>query len=257
MNAISKVTILSLVAAGQFALATPAAAVTEIFASYLPTAAGSNMRYQKTGLNDGLIYTVSSSTSVALGSTAVRFSFIGGPLASLGILDASFVFSGIATDNPALSLGGLLIQSLDSGFFGFTYTGLTPLHVGSATYTTGSNLLSGSFSGGQIFGTASGSSGSITASTPPTTAVQYTSDFRTFDPLADKDFALALTAITPFLVRVNPDSSINSFRAVSTGAFSTELGAMVPEPRVWGLFVVGFGLVGVRLRRRDTKVAVC
>ncbi|QYE34066.1 hypothetical protein KZX46_14815 [Polymorphobacter sp. PAMC 29334] len=256
MSVLSKITMISLAAAGSLALATPAAAVTEIFASYLPTAAGSNMRYQKTGVGNGLIYTVATPKSSSLGSTAVKFSFIGGPLASLGILDGSFVFSGIATDNPALSLGGLVIQTLDSGFFGFTYTGATTLHVGSKTYTTGANLLSGSFTGGQIFGTARGSSGSVTASTPPVSAVQYSSDFRTFDPLLDKDFALALTAITPFLSRLNSDNSINSFRAVSTGAFSTEVAA-VPEPQVWGLLVAGFGLVGVRLRRRHNKVFAC
>lgn len=256
MNAISKVTILSLAVVGQFALATPAAAVTEIFASYLPTSPGSNMRYQKTGIADGLVYTVSNSTATTPGSTAVRFSFIGGPLASLGILDASFVFSAIATDSPALSLGGLLNQSLDSGVFGFTYTGATALHVGAMTYTTGSNLLSGSFTGGQIFGTTRGSSGSITDSTPPAIAVQYSSDFRTFDPASDKDFALALTAIAPVLGRVNTDNSINSFRAVSTGAFSTDV-AIVPEPQVWGLLVAGFGLVGLRLRRRETKIMAC
>jgi len=119
MKALSKITMFSLVAARQFAMATSAAAVTEIFASFIPSKFGSNIRYQKSGTNDGLVYTVANSTATTLGSTAVKFSFIGGSLESLGILNASFVFSGIATDNSALSLGGLLIQSLDSGFFGF------------------------------------------------------------------------------------------------------------------------------------------
>ncbi|UAJ12698.1 PEP-CTERM sorting domain-containing protein [Glacieibacterium megasporae] len=256
MNISAKLAMITLVAAGQFSISTPAAAVTEIFASYTPTRRGSNMLYFKTGSNDGRIFTVANSTATLKGATAVKFSFVGGPLASLGILNSAFTFDGIAIDNPALSLGGLLIQSLDSGTFSFKYTGLTPLIVGTNVYLTGANLLSGKFLGGQIFGTAAGSAGSVTASTPPKPAVTYTSDLRTFDESLDKDFALALTAITPFLTRVNSDSSINTFRAVSTGGFSTEL-SVVPEPQIWGLLVAGFGLIGFRLRRQSAKVYAC
>lgn len=251
MNRFSRAAALAIIAAGPLLVAAPAVAATEIFASYLPTAPGSNMRYQKVGEASGLFYTVATSTSTSVGATQVRFSFIGA-LASLGILDAAFTFTGTATDNPALSAGGLLIQTLDSGSFSFNYTGAAPLVVGSNIYTTGANLLSGSFLNGQIFGTAAGSSGSVTASTPPISSVTYSSDFRTFDQTLDKDFALALTAITPVLSRLDGDSSIATFRTISTGAFSTDVTA-VPEPQIWGLLVAGFGLTGLRLRRRATR----
>lgn len=151
-------------------------------------------------------------------------------------------------DDPSLSIGGLLIQSIDSGSLAFTYTGTTPLVVGSDIYTTGANLLTATYTQGIIFGTASGSAGSAIASTPNGTVV-YTSDFLDFTASSAKDFALALTAITPLLNRVNPDSSIASFSGVAAGVFSNEA-PPIPEPSVWAMLIAGYAMVGASLRQR-------
>ena len=135
----------------------------------------------------------------------------------------------------------------------FTYAGLTPLIVGSSVFTTGANLLTASFTNGNIFGSIEGSAGSVLSSTPLGT-IAYTSDFLTFDTSTSRDFALALTSITPLFSRLDANSSVASFRALAAGVFSNEAAATVPEPETRALMIAGFAIVGVASRRRRNTV---
>ena len=38
-------------------------------------------------------------------------------------------------------------------------------------------------------------------------------------------------------------------------AAAAEVGGTVPEPAMWALMVVGFGLIGASLRRRERRTA--
>jgi hypothetical protein len=249
MSVITRLIASTSIAIGSLTISTPALALNDIFASYIPVRTGSNIRYEKIGVDNGSLFTIATTDGTSPGATAVRFSYVASGLTSLGILDADFFSVSTTRDNPALSIGGLLIQNIDSGSFSFTYRGTEPLVVGSNTYFTGANLLSGTYTNGSVFGTREGSSGSAIASTP-IGVVTYTSDLLNFTDTTNKDFSLALTALTPFLTRVDAASSIGSFRAASAGVFSNELVASVPEPYVWGTMIVGFAMVGLQLRQR-------
>lgn len=223
------------------------------FASFIPTTTGANVRYEKTGTASGAFYTIDTPTSSSAGSTDVRFSFLDPVLSSLGVLDARWTNFAATADNSALSIGGLLIQNVDSGTKQFTYTGTAPLVVGTSVFTTGANLLTATFTNGFIFGVNGSSAGSVTDSRPNGT-LTFTSDFLTFSNAGSADIALALSAISPSLNRLNPDSSIAGFRAVAAGVFSTEVlpsvGPGIPEPSVWAMLIAGYLMVGTGIRRR-------
>ena len=59
-----------------------------------------------------------------------------------------------------------------------------------------------------------------------------------------------------------PTAALRTFRAVAIGAFSTDgaptvtldPGTPVPEPVVWGLMVIGFGMLGAQRRRMRSAV---
>lgn len=249
INRFLSITVLAL---GIVAQTVPANAV-ETFASFLPTSSASNMRWQKVGSNGGELFTISSPTDRFSGSVITRFSFVNSTLSSLGVLDASFAFFATSTNSPASAFAGFFLQPVETGTFSFLYQGVSPLTVNGITYVAGANLLSGAFTGATIFGSVAGTSGSVTDSTPDGTIV-YSSDFLTFNA-SDRDLSLAMTSISPALRRVDVNASIGTFRANVAGSFSTDVPptlAVVPEPQIWGILVLGFGIVGVTLRRRPS-----
>ena len=250
MKKMSKLSLATLATISALSSSVPAAALVTTFATYIPANQSVfNMRYEQTATASGNLYTIAAPNANVPGATETRFSFVNSALASLGVLDANLTLFASVVDNPALSVGGFLVQNIDRGSFSFTYSGLVPLVVGSSIYTTGANLLSGFFTNANGFGTVAGSSGSVFGSTPEG-SITYTSDFLTFGATSNKDFSLALTSITPVLSRLNANSSIASFRASSSGLFSTEA-AVVPEPEAWAMLVVGFGFIGLNLRSRS------
>jgi hypothetical protein len=81
--------------------------------------------------------------------------------------------------------------------------------------------------------------------------ISYTSDFVTLAPNCDYDLSISLSSLAPLFAAVQ-GNALNSFRAYSIGSASSEPTPTVnavPEPWVWGLMIVGFGLVGVQVRR--------
>ena len=246
------------------AAATPANAIVTTFAQYDALGAGANLHWLNSNApanangTGGSLFSVASQYSTVAASRDVSFSFLEASLASVSGVTAVFTLNATAASgNPAYLVGSNLVQPGIAGTFSFVST--APITIGSTLYASGANLLSGSFDLGAITGNRGGDSGSVSASTQNSSLITYTSDFLTFAPGSDLGFELLLSSIfspiqaTP--TNTNPTHALRSFRARSTGTFSADLSAPpvdgVPEPAVWGLMIVGFGMVGIQARRRN------
>lgn len=259
-----KATILGVAAIASLASAVPASAVISTFAVFTPVNSARNVRWvngtnKTTAANSGntsssgFFYTTSSSTANAPGIADVNFEFLQLPL--LGMLDADFFMDVTVTSTPAQVLSGIFIQQVMTGSFSFTSK--NAFTIGMNNYAAGTNLLTGTYTNAAIVGTSS--SGSFAGNnTNPGSLLAFTSDVLDFTNVSDTDFSMNLTSLTPSFARLNSTTALRSFRAVAGGAFSSdpEPLAPVPEPEVWALLVVGFGLVGVQVRRRARRASV-
>lgn len=261
MSSIPKIIATALVAAGAFGAATPASAVVETFAAYQAMSSARNIRFVNSGNsltrpNDGRLFTTMAGTT-APGTAMVRFSFLQPELnrfvqnvVAAFTLDAAITAGTPVTGNP-------FTQTRLGGSFSFIST--ADITVNSTFYAAGSNLLSATFSGAGISGSFGGTSGATAASTLGGATIVYTSDFLDFGETVNRDFGLTMTAVNaPFSQHAGRNAALSTFRAVSSGQFSSDpapiVNAVIPEPAVWGLMVVGFGLVGVQVRRRTVSL---
>jgi hypothetical protein len=239
------------------ALAISASAQAMTFADYSATSSNPNISWtQSTSLTSGVL----STTGVGA-SANTNFSFLTPALSALADLPALFTLSASATANdPAQTgLGQIAEQNL-SGSFSFIYTGATPLVVGTHTYATGADLLTGTFTGAELIGPNFGSTGSVQDAIFSGGTVSFTSDIVKFSTVGDKALSVELTSVLPFLTAANPSNALSTFTAVSTGSFASELaaggGGGVPEPVTWASMLLGFGGIGLAARRARRKSAV-
>lgn len=247
--------------------AAPALAAITTFASFSPIGTGSNFRWVNDGANNtgtgGSAISISTVGSVTQGSRLVAFSFLQPSIAD-AVNNVNAIFSlnsSVPSGNPASQLGGFLIQEGIGGSFSFTST--TDITVGTNFYAAGSNLLTGTFVSAALAGQRNGTSANFGGSTAAGDVVVYTSDFLTFENSIQQDFSMSLTSVTgpvqalPFASV--PTAALRSFRAVASGTFSADPAPIVngvPEPEMWGLMVVGFGMVGVQVRRRARRATL-
>lgn len=235
----------------------PAQAMT--FADYSATSSSiPNISWtQSPSLTGGTLSTIGTGANT-------YFSFLAPPYAALVNLPALFTLSasGPASNpvNPVLLGGGVAAEQNLSGSFDFTYTGSTPLVVGSHTYTTGATLLHGTFSGAEILGLNFGSTTSFQDAILSGGSVTFTSAIVGFSAVGDKGLSLELTSVLPFY-GASPGQSLFSFTGVSTGSFASDLssgggGGGVPEPGVWALMFAGLTGIGAAIRRRKGQVAI-
>lgn len=246
---ITRFACVSIAALAGLSAAMPAQAAVTTFANFTGINADAGVRFDNNGTG-GSLYTIDGATESSPGSRLVKFSFLQAGLSSISNVTASFTMLA-NTVSPAQLMIGFLVQPNLTGAFQFLST--SALTVGSTTYAVGSNLLSGSFTDVSIAGQANASSAGYGGSTSAGAVISYTSDFLTFAPASAYDLSISLTSLSPLLSAV-PGNALNSFRAYSTGSFSAEPAPSVnavPEPSVWGLMIVGFGLVGVQARRRN------
>ena len=260
-----KTTILGAAVLASLVSAAPASAVITTFAVFTPTTQAHNVRWvnnavgktstvnnSQTG-SGGYFYTIATPTSNGPGIAKVNFEFL--QLPALGMLGANFFMDVSVINTPALSVSGILIQQVMNGSFSFKSQ--NAFTVGATTYAAGSNLLTGTYVNASIVG--AGSSGSFAGNnTVPGSSLSYTSDVLSFGALDDTDFSLSLTSVTQAFFRRNAATSLRSFRATSGGAFSSDPAPTppVPEPEMWAMMVVGFGLIGVQVRRRARRTSV-
>lgn len=267
-------TIASFVALGAaIAVAGPAAAVVVTFATFSAPTTAHNFHLQNAGNSsspsrtlDAALFSTTTANSSTPGSAIVRFSFLQAQFAPyVTNINASFTYyATIARGTPVQSVFGNYLQQGINGSFSFLTT--TAITVGGPdfvphTYAAGSNLLSGTFTSAILFGV--GSSASTDSSTQGGSTVVFTSDFLDFSNTVDRDRGLTLTSITPSLSRHNgSNNALSTFNATAGGQFSSDPAplinglAIVPEPAVWGLLVVGFGMVGFQTRRRARSASV-
>ena len=260
MFSISRIALVSLATVAGLA-AMPAQAVITTFAAYEGINTSPGVRFQNSGANgssgtSGSLYTIATPTGTTPGSRNVKFSFLQAALSPfVSNVVAKFTLSG-TTASPANTAFGFKLEPNIVGSFSFLST--TVLTVGSTVYGVGANLLSGTFTDVSIAGQNNATSAGFGGSTGGGATIVYTSDFLTFAPTGDKDFSISLTSLTPVLTSI-PGNALRSFRAYSTGSFSTDPAPVinaVPEPSMWGLMIVGFGLVGIRARQRSGSKVV-
>jgi hypothetical protein len=267
MSVFSKVIGATFVAGSMLAAFTPAAAAVTTFAQYSTVGLGANIMWKNNGTTSvngtgGSIYTISSAASNVPGSHLTSFSFLQPSISPFVTnVPAAFTLNATVLASPTLLAGTFLIQQGISGTFSFKTT--TALVVGVTTFAAGSNLLSGSFNQAAIVGARLSTSGSVSSATTSGATITYTSDFLSFVPTVDRDFAISLTSIASALqatpTNTNPTKALRTFKAVSTGSFSTDpapLVTAVPEPAAWTLMIVGFGMVGLQTRRRTRSITL-
>jgi hypothetical protein len=226
------------------------------FADYGAVNDGANLSWtQSTDMASGAL----STTGVGA-SADTEFSFLTADLASLSNLPALFTLTATAPlSDPAVTGVGQVAEQNLSGSFSFVYTGSTPLIVGSHTFTSGANLLSGTFSGATLVGPSNGSTSSFQDAIFSGGTVTFSSDVTSFAATGDKGLSLSLTSALPFF-GASPGDSVGSFSAVSTGSFASDLassggGGGVPEPVTWALMLAGFGGIGAAIRRQRRQAA--
>jgi hypothetical protein len=218
---------------GLAALATPAAAKTIlVFAQNHVTPPGFVV------INDNGNGTTSLVTDIP-----VTITDIDGPLVPPPITDAIFTLSALSTNfSTTFTAGGI--------------TFLVQRYTGSFTVTApecGTNCLSGSFVD-LISGPVGGRALTLAATTPPASALTFTSTtIPAGDLLLDRGLALADTAL---VVPLSQDctSPIGCTLATNSanvsGTFSA--GGTIPEPSTWVMMVLGFaglGFAGYRSSR--------
>jgi len=255
-----KAAILGVAALAATITAVPAAAVVTTFANFSAGAGGANVYWLNAGNNsNATFFTTAANNTTAPAARGVSFTFLQNAFNSIGPVNALWSLNGSVTNTVATAGGGIITQSNIAGTFSFIST--SAITLGSTTYLAGSNLLSGTFNNSRISGSRGGTSAGFNGSTP-TSSITYTSDFLNFATGSNYDFAISLSQINPGL-NTNPTSgtptrALRTFRAVATGQFSSDPAptAIIPEPQIWAMLVIGFGLVGVQVRRRANRALV-
>ena len=243
------------VVAAMTAVAAPASAATSLFAQYKQTANSANtIQWTRTSNTAG---TLSNLPTAGFGAySVVNFNYSNSALATaLGNVSAKFKLNAVNDGIAATTVlfGQTIIgQEVKNGTFEFL--SMNPLTVGSTNYAAGSILLKGSFTG-TISGLRNGNGGFVTMA-----ASNFMSDFVSFTPGSTLAFSMDLAQVSGGgLNRPNASSVLRNFNTPTTGSFLSDPAPIVnaiPEPQIWGLLVVGFGLVGVQTRRRSRSVAI-
>ena len=239
--------------------ATPANAVVTSFATF--TAAGEpNLRWvnsdgaANTG-SGGSFFSIVNPSDTGAASTLVNFSFINiGIAGDVTNVSALLTLNASApTGNPATPLGPFTEQGGIGGTFSFTTTSAIFVPSLSTFFAAGSNLLSGTFGGASIL--TLGGIGGFSAATSGGDTLGFVSDFLDFGATTDRSMDVSLGGVSPGFSSLS-GAALSGFTATGRGTFSYDAPALtpVPEPATWGLMILGFGVLGARLRRRRSGV---
>lgn len=293
MTIFKTITSAAIVAVGLLA-ASPASAVIITFATATPTS-NNNMAWRNNGGNGsniswadngsgGTLYTTVSAPTVRAdltvpGAVMTKFTFLNGLLVPyFSNVDAWFTFSAAVVGHAAVtSLGGLVIgQPGLTGSFSFLSAAAIPIDS-TTSFAAGANLLSGNFSNLFMAGLRGNTNAQAAGNTIGGATITFTSDFLDFSGTSDRDISLGLFGLISRFNNNNgvgfsavQNSAVRSFRAVGQSLYSTADAPLinaatksalrigqgaVPEPNVWAMLLIGFGLVGSGMRRRSRAVA--
>jgi len=215
--------------------------------SFTANQAGQNMTYVDNGAAG---WTLSTVTPKAVLVTLEDFdgNFVSGVAANLS-------FSGTGTSFAVNTAANLWSQAFTGGTVSFTST--AAFNLGSTVYAAGSNILTLSFSGGELSAVVPGTAGNALVSIPGDGFSNVTSDYLSFPPIQLTDFSISLGNVVPGFAIGNGGLGIQSnarfqnFTARGSGDFT----AAVPEPGTWAMLLLGFGMVGFAARRRQVAAA--
>jgi hypothetical protein len=262
MKAIATYLSAAALAAALVTAAAPASAA--VFASFSPDAAAMDFKWINNGSTNnmgtgGHFFSIAPLTQSAVTpqGVATHFQFLDPALTALGFIPATFTLDATVTSGHPASLNGagVYTETNVDGHFSFVYSGATTANFNGSGIglTHGENLLSGVFTDAWIQG--AGGSGSFNLAAINGGALSMTSALETFHNLTPgtEEFAMNLLAATP-IFGANTNKALKSFRANGGGNFS--FSANVPEPQSWALMIVGFGGLGVIVRRRRAATAI-
>jgi len=275
---LKKIIAIGAVAASTLVAVAPANAVVVTFAGFSAVTngnvvfrnngtGGTNATYTSNGTG-GTLFTTSSAQTVrpglaVAGGVATTFSFLNALSGFVTNAPSTFTLNATVTNSPVLTLSGFKIQQALTGTFSFVST--TPLNSFVGIKPLGSSLLSATFSSTSILGQSNGTTGTFGGSTSGGSSVVFTSDFLDFTNANDLGMSLSLDSLISLVSGNNvglnnaTGRALRSFRATASGNFSADPAPRVPgipEPQIWGLLVVGFGMVGVSVRRRSRNSVV-
>ncbi len=223
------------------------AATTVSIVSFTANQAGANLTYKDNGISGWSLSTVTPK------NVLVTLEDFGGGFIS-GVA-AKMSFSGTGTSFAVNNSGNIWSQAFTGGTVTFTNT--AGFLLGTTFYAPGSNILSLTFTGGEMTATVPGTAGNALVSIPGDGFSNVTSDFLSFPPTTLTDFSISLANVIPgFCIGscgIGGQSTVRfqNFTARGSGDFTA---SMVPEPSTWGMLLLGFGLVGFA-RRRQISVA--
>jgi hypothetical protein len=227
--------------------AVPAQAVVTTFGT---SASGATVRFQNNG-GSSSVFSVASPGGTTPASANVAFSYTNTGIDSFVTAQPATFTLNATTTNGAEAAGPFFILRGFSGSFSFTND--AAIQIGDTTYSSGSNLLTATFTNANIFGQDGGTTASFTSTTLGT--ANFTSDFLDFGATTVRDFAFSLASVSPAL-DVSGQGDLASFEAGARGSFSSDPAptptatvTAVPEPATWAMLIAGFGMAGMALRR--------
>lgn len=271
---VQKFAAIALLASAWVGASAPVQAVTTAFANFSTLQSSPNIFFKNGNSantsTSGTIFTISAGNSTIPGPTDVVFNFLIGGLPQA--VKAKFTLFG-ATNSAVQQVGAcpgptcFLIQPNITGSFSFTANGNQT--IGSYTIPDGTNLLSATnYTGALIAGVRGGNAAGFTGTDPAGGTITYTSDPMfglDFSTTMVRDFSITIGSISqPSGTQVGfnakayntvPTAALTTFRASANGTFGSEPSPSVPEPATWALFVAGFGMVGLQVRRRRHQPA--
>lgn len=218
------------------------------------------------GLGGSFDSITTNQQNAPVGARAVSFSFTVPSLSTVATgITALLTWTGpTAPVQIATQSGTTYTQGGIGGSFSFIST--SDLTVGTNFYAAGSNLLSGTYGNAAIIGAKGGSTADFDAETALGQTLVFSSDFIDFSGVTNSAFALDLENIRSVLSTLyapgnpnTPTTALRTFRTNASGSFGYDGEIIVngiPEPQTWGLMVVGFGMIGMQIRRRSKRTAV-
>jgi hypothetical protein len=216
--------------------------------SFTANQSGSNLTYTNNGAAGWSLTTVTPKNVLV---TLEDFSggFISG-------VSAKMSFTGTGNGAAVNTAANLWSQAFTGGTV--TFTAASAFVLGSTAYAAGSNILSLTFTGGELSALVPGTSGNALVSIPGDGFSNVTSDFLSFPPAFLTDFSISLGNVSPGFqigtggLGTQAGARFTNFTARGSGDFTA---AMVPEPGTWAMLLLGFGLVGFARRRQVALAA--